>query len=98
MGYHRIARIIPVPEGTIQGWIIKFADDKQEDRMSKKKISPSAAPEDGAEEVASLRRRVKEAEARARREKMRGDLYEKMIDVAEARFNIRIRKKAGAKQ
>lgn len=98
MGYHRISRIIPVPEGTIQGWIIKFADDNRGNFMVKKKASQSGVPEEGATDVASIRRILQETRAELRRERMKSALYEKMIDVAEARFNIRIRKKAGAKQ
>lgn len=44
-----------------------------------------------AEELAKLRQQLQ-------KEKLRADAYEEMINVAESKFNIAIRKKAGAKQ
>jgi len=43
------------------------------------------------EKVASLERQLK-------KEKLRADAYDTMIDIAEKKFSIPIRKKAGAKQ
>lgn len=42
--------------------------------------------------------RIKELEDQLRREKTRGDLWEKLVDIAEEQLNVDIRKKSGAKQ
>ena len=42
-------------------------------------------------------RLIKELEAELRREKLRGDLWQKMVDIAETELKIDIRKKYGAK-
>lgn len=42
-------------------------------------------------------RRIKELEADLKRERIRADLWQKMVDLAEEQFEIDIRKKFGAK-
>lgn len=42
-------------------------------------------------------KRIKELEEELRREKLRAELWQKMVDIAEDEFNIDIRKKYGAK-
>lgn len=54
-------------------------------------ISMVVAQSSAEEELVRLRQLLQ-------KEKLRADAYEEMIDVAESRFNIAIRKKAGAKQ
>jgi hypothetical protein len=49
-------------------------------------------------DVQSLQKRVKELEAQLSRAEMKAKFYDKMIDIAEAKFKISIRKKSGAKQ
>ena len=46
----------------------------------------------------ALQQRIKELEAQLKKESIRADFYDEMINVAEAKFNIPIRKKAGTKQ
>ncbi|MDR0745588.1 MAG: hypothetical protein LBF17_03730 [Mediterranea sp.] len=51
-----------------------------------------------SEVIRDLKRQLVEQAVELKREKMRADFYETMVDVAEEQFNISIRKKAGAKQ
>ena len=50
------------------------------------------------DDVAKLQERVKELEAQLLRAEIKAEAYDEMINVAEAKFRIPIRKKAGAKQ
>lgn len=50
------------------------------------------------DDVHSLQAKIKELEALLKKESIRADFYDEMINVAEAKFNIPIRKKAGTKQ
>ena len=55
-------------------------------------------PQAQSEEVENLKKRIKELEAQVRRAEIKAEFYDEMINVAEAKFKIPIRKKAGAKQ
>ncbi len=55
-------------------------------------------PQAQSEEVENLKKRVKELEAQLRQSEIKAEFYDEMINVAEAKFKIPIRKKAGAKQ
>ena len=50
------------------------------------------------EELDALKAKIADLEEQLRIEKMRCRLNEKIIDIAEKKYNIPIRKKAGAKQ
>ena len=50
------------------------------------------------DDVDSLQAKIKELGAQLKKESIRADFYDEMINVAEAKFNIPIRKKAGTKQ
>ena len=49
-------------------------------------------------EVKELQKRVKELEVQLLAAEIKAEAYDEMINVAEAKFRIPIRKKAGAKQ
>ena len=51
-----------------------------------------------AEEIKALRAEILELKKKLHQETMRADFYDTMVDVAEERFNIEIRKKAGTGQ
>lgn len=59
--------------------------------MAKKKLSDK-------EKIKQLEQRLKDAERQAKYEKLKREGYETMIDIAEEEFNIKIKKKPGAKQ
>lgn len=69
-----------------------------EDTVSPNKSSFSESTEVLPDDVHSLQAKIKELEAQLKRESIRADFYDEMINVAEAKFNIPIRKKAGTKQ
>lgn len=49
-------------------------------------------------ELSEKDKRIKELEESLNREKLRADLWQKMVEIAEEQLNIDIRKKYGAKQ
>lgn len=79
---------------SIRNWVRIFAPEYKPTQgdydMSKKPTE--------SEEVRALKRQLRQKEIELKREKMRADFYETMVDVAEEQFNITIRKKAGTKQ
>lgn len=103
LGHKRISKIIPVSPNTIRSWILTFAREKgishlvRKQKMVKsvcdKSGSPSAKPSGRSkdEEIVLLRRQLREAEVKAA-------ANVEMIEVAEKKFGISIRKKAGAKR
>lgn len=101
-GEDRISNILPVGHSTVNRWIAIFAKNngnianimgkKGNKEQSSQSVEPKAVTkEELAERIAELERKLRMAELRA-------DVYDEMINVAESKFNINIRKKAGAKQ
>ena len=92
---YRIAQIIPLGKNTIKRWIANFVLENGGPNpatvMRSKKTQSN-------EELESLKARVADLEEQLRLEKMRTRLNEKIIEIAEKKYNIPIRKKAGAKQ
>ena len=62
------------------------------------KKSQVITPQAQSEEVENLKKRVKELEPQLRQAEIKAEFYDEMINVAEAKFKVPIRKKAGAKQ
>ena len=100
MGSERISRIIPVPSETIRRWIIKFAPETRNTPAAMKTQQPQSTPTPvrNSADVKDLEKRVKELEAKLLKAEIKAEAYDEMINVAETKFNIPIRKKAGAKQ
>lgn len=98
---YRIAKmkLFPVGERTMRRWISNFVTGKGDDSpdrvMEKKKRKTS---EEWREETEALQKRVKDLEARLLQAEIKAEFYDEMINVAEAKFKIPIRKKAGAKR
>lgn len=99
-GEDRISRILPIGHSTVSRWIAIFAKEKGQISfpadMPKPKISNHST--ENINELESLQKRVTELEAQLKQAEIKAEFYDKMIDVAEAKFRIPIRKKAGAKQ
>ncbi len=92
----RIAKLelFPVHRTTLANWIANFASNpsnKDPQAMAKAISSKS-------EELEALKAKVADLEEQLRVEKLRNRLNEKIIDIAEERWHIEIRKKAGTKQ
>ena len=106
MGARRISKIIPVGTTTISNWIRIFVSENPEMRsLNMKHLVPPS--KESIEEpnqpplpldVKLLQREVARLNKALRDASMRADLYDEMIEMAEKRFNISIRKKAGTKQ
>ena len=99
-GKDRISKILPVGRNTASRWIAIFAKEKGKlsgtnDMRKPQEDTSSKVTND---EVAKLQERVKELEAQLLRAEIKAEAYDEMINVAEAKFRIPIRKKAGAKQ
>jgi transposase len=101
----RIAKIVPLNKTTITRWIANFASDNPEvPIMSKKTVKPKevfSEPESRQElpdDVKTLQAELLKVKEELRKEKLRADAYDTMIDIAEDMFKVPIRKKAGAKR
>lgn len=94
---HQIAKlcIVPVGRSTIKRWIANFVSENGT-------ITPyttmQSKQEHRDDELEALKAKVADLEGQLRIEKMRSRLNEKIIEIAEKKYNIPIRKKAGAKQ
>ena len=104
-GEDRISSILPIGHTTVSRWISIFVSSKGKaiirGDMSKKvedKASNSPRLSKDARELLRLQRENSELTKQLRYEKMRADAYDEMINVAEAMFEIPIRKKADAKR
>ena len=87
--------ITEVNQATIGRWIANFVAENG-------KVTPSMIMEskrtESNEELEALKAKIADLEEQLRLEKMRGRLNDKIIEIAEKKYNIQIRKKAGAKQ
>ncbi len=102
---HRISKIVPLSKTTIMRWIANFAQDNPEvPIMSKRTVKPKkeiVEPEPRQElpdDVKALQAELARVKEELRKEKLRADAYDTMIDIAEDMFKVPIRKKAGAKR
>ena len=88
----RIANLglVPVGRHAIKNWIANF--------VSGNGYKVPAVHMKDKEELDALKAKIADLEEQLRIEKMRCRLNEKIIDIAEKKYNIPIRKKAGAKQ
>ena len=101
-GRKRISKMVPVGEKTIARWIANFVAENgrvfpSPQTVMQKPQTTAPAP-DRSEEVEALQERVKELEAQLLQAEIKAEFYDEMINVAEAKFRIPIRKKAGTKQ
>jgi len=95
-GKRRIAKVFPaVQESTIGVWIANF---KAENGIGSPKRIMEAKKAKEQEELEVLKAQIADLEEQLRVEKLRNRLNEKIIDIAESRWHIEIRKKAGTKQ
>lgn len=87
-----IGSAIGLSKSTISSRIAKFAVLCEEQDMSQSDKKKALVTEQDAQA------RIVELEEKLRKAELARDAYDEMINVAEAKFNIPIRKKAGAKQ
>ena len=94
-GRKRIAKMVPVGEKTIARWIANFVTENG--TVTPQTVMPSNQ-ENHNEELEALQKEVADLKKQLKYQEMRADAYDTMIDIAEKKLNIPIRKKAGAKQ
>ena len=99
-GEDRIAKIIPVGHSTVSRWIAIFASEKGKVMMARDSYKVLAADREQPQDAAAreLQKRIKELEKKLLEAEIKAEAYDELIKVAEAKFRIPIRKKAGAKQ
>jgi len=100
-GEGRISRILPIGHSTVSRWIAIFAseNDKKSVQMPKSKLqSHPRVTCTEVNDVKFLQAELARLQAQLKHERLRADAYDEMINVAESKFKISIRKKAGAKR
>jgi transposase len=99
-GEKKISKLLPVGHTTASRWIAIFAREKGKvsGREMKKKLQSYSYESSSSREVEELQKRVKELESRLLQAEIKAEFYNEMINVAESKFKIPIRKKVGAKQ
>ena len=92
-------RIFLLSYGTVKRWLSIFAEEERKDNESamKKKSSTTQNHMDTNEEIKALKAQIARSERNFNNARIKAELYNEMINVAEQHFNIRIRKKSGAK-
>lgn len=106
-----IAEKTGVAKSAVQRWLSIFAGEKlpamkKNQTKQKNRICGVHPPENNSEPSAevveggneTLQERLLRLEKALKEARMRADLYEEIINVAEKKFDIQIRKKAGTKQ
>jgi len=88
-------KLVPVSRKQIDDWITIF--EAENGKGSPKRIMEAKKAKE-QEELEALKAQIADLEEQLRIEKLRNRLNEKIIDIAEARWHIDIRKKAGTKQ
>ena len=107
--YRQIGEKLGISPATVWNWVSKFAVEnqsvmKKKSTLVSKRLVGVTAPESSvmsstvsksseadAQKIARLERELLES-------RMLSDIYNEIINVAEEKFNIQIRKKAGTKQ
>ena len=87
--------LVPVERKSIARWISNFVAGNG--KVAPSTIMMSKKPEVN-EEIEALKAKITDLEEQLRLEKMHGRLNDKIIEIAEKKYNIQIRKKTGAKQ
>ena len=102
---YRLKKIFPLSRHTIERWIANFAEDNPQVaascRMRKSKTQPSIpehAEQLPASDVQVLQEELRRLRAELTNAEIKAEAYNELINVAESKFGIQIRKKAGAKQ
>ena len=88
-------QLVPVSVRQMYHWIAIF--EAENGKGSPRRIMEAKKSKEQAE-MESLKSRISELEESLRLERLRNRLNEKIIDIAEARWHIEIRKKAGTKR
>lgn len=80
----------------LREWLRIFAPEYKMESIEMNKVNKERKTE--SEQVKELKRQLQQKELELKKEKMRADLFNEIINVAEEEFNLPIRKKYGVKQ
>ena len=102
----QISRALPISRAILYKWIAIFVEENPQvtsmKRVKEAKNAPKPSPEVQEEElpktILELQAELKKLRAQLTKAEIKAEAYDELINVAEAKFNIQIRKKAGAKQ
>ena len=111
-GEDRIAKILPIGHTTVNRWIANFVAENEHNsdfivmrkktHTNKPQIQHNAEQQasnlSNLEEIAKLKSEIEQLRKELDFEKLKSQAYNTMIDIAEKKFSISIRKKRGAKQ
>jgi transposase len=106
-GESRISKILPIGHATVSRWIAIFAAENAEKSIpmkrarTKSKLPTATEPPPNMSEstdIKVLQAEVVRLKSQLKSAQMRADAYDEMINVAESKFHLPIRKKVGAKQ
>ena len=102
LGAMAISHLVPLSPSTINSWINTFAQQKVKSNnpmKSPKPISTTKQAESAdTQEVKDLKARIKQLEKALHDSEVKSEVLDEMINIAEAKFHLPIRKKPGAKQ
>ena len=101
-----ICKVLPISRAILYKWIAIFVEQNPQvasmKRVKEAKNAPKPSLEVQEEElpktVLELQSEIKKLRAQLTKAEIKAEAYDELINVAEAKFNIQIRKKAGAKQ
>lgn len=101
-----ICKVLPISRTILYRWIAIFAEQNPQVasmkrvKEARKAPKPSTEVQDGGlpTTVLELQSELKKLRAQLDKAEIKAEAYDELINVAEAKFNIQIRKKAGAKQ
>ena len=101
-----ICKVLPISRTILYRWIAIFAEENPQVASMKRakavKKAPAQSPEiqqeDLPRDVQELQAELKKLRAQLNKAEIKAEAYDELINVAEAKFNIQIRKKAGAKR
>ena len=105
MSIRGITKILPLSKNTVVRWIANFAVDNPQAavpyRMRSEKQQSTPPIRKGQlqdNNVQALQEEIRRLRSELLNAEIKAEAYDELINVAEAKFGIQIRKKAGAKQ
>lgn len=101
-----ICKVLPISRAILYKWIAIFVEENPQvasmKRVKAVEKAPAQSPEiqqeDLPRDVQELQAELKKLRAQLNKAEIKAEAYVELINVAEAKFNIQIRKKVGAKQ
>ena len=104
MGEDKISRILPIGHTTASRWIAIFAEENNISRIVRMKKNNKKPSEIASESTSvstneqALNAKIRRLEKEVLQAQIKAEALDEMINVAEAKFNVPIREKAGAKR